>query len=151
MEQFNSLELWWSHNTTSSWKFGHKLNDTKEIDVGIVNGEIDQYSTSTTINPQPFFQFRKNWFWFFTLATKNIVDGRDLFDSRRPKQASANQKRPSANGPSIHTAISKTDQTFWGWLMDEFLTMTVLLMDGFERRIKKYYQWTAGPMTKVCP
>ena len=87
MEQFNSLELWWSHNTTSSWKFGHKLNDTKEIDVSIVDGEIDQYSTSTTINPQPFFQFRKNWFWFFTLATKKILDGRDSFDGRRPKQA----------------------------------------------------------------
>ena len=80
MEQFNSLELRWRHNTTSSWEFGHKLNDTKQIDISIVYSEIDHYNTSTTINPQPFFQLRKNRFRFFTLAAKQSC----LMDNRRP-------------------------------------------------------------------
>ena len=147
MEQFNSLELWWSHNTTGSWKFGHQLNDTKEIDVGIVNGEIDQYSTSTTINPQPFFQFRKNWFWFFTLATKNIVGGRDLFDARRPKQASTDQTQLSANGPFSTWRFL----TFWGCLMEEFLTMTVLLMDNLNGGPKNIISGRPDRLTKVRP
>ena len=70
MEQFDSFELWWCHNTTSSWKFGHQLNDTEEIDISIVDSEINHYNTSSAINPQPFLELTENWFGFVTLATE---------------------------------------------------------------------------------
>ena len=55
-EKFEGFEVIGRYHTSCGWELEDEGDDTEEVDVGVVYGEVDEHGSRSSVDPMVLFQ-----------------------------------------------------------------------------------------------